>query len=41
MIRRSSDGPSTLVALDDVTDLPPELRATGPPDDYRIRPALS
>nr|WP_258545287.1 hypothetical protein [Micromonospora provocatoris] len=36
VIRYSSGGPPTLVALNDVAHLPPELRATGLPDDYRF-----
>ncbi|MEE3918759.1 histidine phosphatase family protein [Micromonospora sp. BRA006-A] len=36
VIRYSAAGPPTLVAFNDVAHLPPELRATGLPDDYRI-----
>lgn len=36
VIRYSSAGPPTVVALNDAAHLPPELRATGLPDDYRF-----
>ncbi|WP_026268652.1 histidine phosphatase family protein [Micromonospora sp. CNB394] len=36
VIRYGSGGPPALIAFNDVAHLPPELRATGLPDDYRI-----
>ncbi|MER7330965.1 MULTISPECIES: histidine phosphatase family protein [unclassified Micromonospora] len=35
VIRYRSGGPPTLVAVNDVAHLPPELRATGLPEDHR------
>ncbi|GAA3770257.1 histidine phosphatase family protein [Micromonospora maritima] len=36
VIRYSDAGPPTVVALNDAAHLPPDLRATGFPDDYRF-----
>ncbi|MEV0001251.1 histidine phosphatase family protein [Micromonospora sp. NPDC050980] len=36
VIRYSSAGPPSVIALNDAAHLPPELRATGLPDDYRF-----
>lgn len=36
VIRYRSAGPATLVAVNDVSHLPPDLRATGLPADYRF-----
>lgn len=36
VIRYSSGGPPNLIAVNDVAHLPPELRATGLPADYRF-----
>ncbi|MFE9693456.1 histidine phosphatase family protein [Micromonospora sp. NPDC005806] len=36
VLRYSSGGPPTLIAVNDVAHLPPELRATGLPPDYRV-----
>ncbi|TDB72775.1 histidine phosphatase family protein [Micromonospora sp. KC721] len=36
VIRYSSAGPPSLIAVNDVAHLPPELRGTGLPADYRI-----
>ncbi|MFI2710264.1 histidine phosphatase family protein [Micromonospora sp. NPDC018662] len=36
VIRYSSAGPPTVLAVNDAAHLPPELRATGLPDDYRF-----
>lgn len=36
VIRYSTGGPPTLIAVNDVAHLPPELRATGLPPDYRV-----
>lgn len=36
VIRYSSGGPPALIAVNDVAHLPPDLRATGLPADYRV-----
>ena len=36
VIRYSSTGPPSLIAFNDVAHLPPELRGTGLPSDYRV-----
>ncbi|MGC5019965.1 histidine phosphatase family protein [Micromonospora sp. DT47] len=36
VIRYSSSGPPSLIAFNDVAHLPPELRGTGLPSDYRV-----
>ena len=36
VIRYSSAGPPSLIAFNDVAHLPPELRGTGLPADYRV-----
>ncbi|MEU5937683.1 histidine phosphatase family protein [Micromonospora sp. NPDC047548] len=36
VIRYSSAGPPSLIAFNDVAHLPPELRGTGLPSDYRV-----
>ncbi|MEH0841303.1 histidine phosphatase family protein [Micromonospora sp. CPCC 205711] len=36
VIRYSSAGPPSLIAFNDVAHLPPELRGTGLPPDYRV-----